>query len=35
MFMRFGGKVLVDSTACVHWRHPLELGDLYYILNAA
>ena len=35
LFMRFGGKVFVDSTACVHWRHPLELGGLYYILNAA
>ena len=31
---RFCAKVFTDSTACVHFRHPLELGGLYYTLNA-
>ena len=26
-------KVFTDSTYCVHLRHPLELGGLYYCLN--
>jgi hypothetical protein len=28
-------KVLVDFTACVHFRNPLELGGAYWLLNAA
>jgi hypothetical protein len=31
---RFNVKFFTDSTACVHFRHPLELGGLYYTLNA-
>ena len=34
LLVRFGAKVFTDSTACVHIRHPLELGGLYYALNA-
>ena len=33
LLMRFGVKVFTDSTSCVHLRHPLELGGLYYCLN--
>ncbi len=35
LLFRFGSKVLTDSTGCVDLRHPLELGGLYYTLNAA
>jgi hypothetical protein len=31
---RFICKVFTDSTACVQFRHPFELGGLYYTLNA-
>jgi hypothetical protein len=31
---RFAVKVFTDSTACVHFRHPFDLGGLYYTLNA-
>ena len=34
LLIRFGVKVFVDSTACVLFRHPCDLGGLYYILNA-
>jgi hypothetical protein len=27
-------KVLVDFTACVHFRNPVDLGGAYWILNA-
>jgi hypothetical protein len=30
---RFVVKVFTDSTSCVHFRHPLDLGGLYYCLN--
>ena len=30
---RFGVKVFADSTSCSHFRHPVELGGLYYCLN--
>jgi hypothetical protein len=33
LLMRFVVKVFADSTSCVHLRHPLELGGLYYCLN--
>ena len=33
LLVRFLGKVFADSTSCVHFRHPLELGGLYYCLN--
>ncbi|GMH68630.1 hypothetical protein TL16_g04977 [Triparma laevis f. inornata] len=26
-------KVVVDFTSCVHFRHPLELGGLYFTVN--
>ncbi len=35
LLARFLEKVFTDSTACVHFRHPLDLGGLYYTLNAA
>jgi hypothetical protein len=35
LLLRFGSKVFGDSTGCVDLRHPLELGGLYYTLNAA
>jgi hypothetical protein len=35
LLIRFNVKVFADSTACVHFRHPCELGGLYYTLNAA
>ena len=35
LLVRFAVKVFTDSTACVHMRHPFELGGLYYTLNAA
>ncbi len=34
LLCRFCVKVFTDSTACVHFRHPLDLGGLYYTLNA-
>jgi hypothetical protein len=33
LLYRFMSKVFADSTSCVHFRHPLELGGLYYCLN--
>ena len=33
LLARFGSKFFTDSTSCVHLRHPLELGGLYYCLN--
>ncbi len=30
---RFGVKVFTDSTSCIHFRHPVDLGGLYYCLN--
>jgi hypothetical protein len=33
LFCRFAGKVFTDSTACVHFRSPWNLGGLYYTLN--
>jgi hypothetical protein len=35
LLARFVEKVFTDSTACVHFRHPLNLGGLYYTLSAA
>jgi hypothetical protein len=35
LLWRFASKVFTDSTACVDFRHPVELGGLYYTLNAA
>ena len=34
LLVLFGVKVFTDSTACVQCRHPLDLGCLYYALNA-
>ena len=34
LLVRFGSKVFADSTACVQFRHPQEVGGLYYTLNA-
>ncbi len=34
MLYRCVVKVLVDFTACVHFRHPLELGGAYWLLTA-
>ena len=34
LLARFGSKFFADSTSCVHFRHPFELGGLYYCLNA-
>jgi len=31
--MRVVGKVFVDFTGCIHFRHPVELGGLYYSPN--
>jgi hypothetical protein len=33
LLIRFVSKVFTDSTSCVHFRHPFELGGLYYCLN--
>jgi hypothetical protein len=33
LLARFLSKVFADSTACVGYRHPFELGGLYYCLN--
>jgi hypothetical protein len=33
LLSRFLVKVFTDSTSCVHFRHPYELGGLYYCLN--
>jgi hypothetical protein len=33
LLCRFVAKVFIDSTSCVHFRHPYELGGLYYCLN--
>ena len=33
LLTRFLVKVFTDSTSCVHFRHPLDLGGLYYCLN--
>jgi hypothetical protein len=30
---RFVFKVFADSTSCAQFRHPFELGGLYYCLN--
>ncbi len=35
LLIRFCQKVFLDSTACAHFRHPLNLGGVYYALNAA
>jgi hypothetical protein len=35
LLIRLAAKVFTDSTACVHFRIPYELGGLYYTLNAA
>ena len=34
LLTRFLAKVFADSTSCAHFRHPLDLGGLYYTLNA-
>ena len=34
LLIRFAIKVFTDSTACVQFRNPFDLGGLYYILNA-
>ena len=33
LLIRLLVKVFGDSTSCAHFRHPLELGGLYYCLN--
>jgi hypothetical protein len=33
LLTRFGIKVFTDSTSCVQFRHPVDLGGLYYCLN--
>ncbi len=33
LLVRFLVKVFADSTSCAHFRHPLDLGGLYYCLN--
>ena len=33
LLARFAVKVFTDSTSCAHFRHPFELGGLYYCLN--
>jgi hypothetical protein len=35
LLIRLAAEVFTDSTACVHFRIPYELGGLYYTLNAA
>jgi hypothetical protein len=34
LLVRCATKVLVDFTACVHFRNPLDLGGAYWLLNA-
>ncbi len=33
LLCRLVAKVFTDSTSCASFRHPLELGGLYYCLN--
>jgi hypothetical protein len=33
LLVRFLVKVFTDSTSCVHFRHPVDLGGLCYCLN--
>ena len=33
LLVRLLAKVFADSTSCAHFRHPFELGGLYYCLN--
>ena len=33
LLWRFVAKVFTDSTSCVQFRHPFDLGGLYYCLN--
>ncbi len=33
LLVRLVFKVFTDSTSCVHFRHPVELGGLYFSLN--
>ncbi len=33
LLIRLLAKVFTDSTSCVQFRHPFELGGLYYCLN--
>jgi hypothetical protein len=33
LLARFVFKVFTDSTSCVQFRHPFDLGGLYYCLN--
>jgi hypothetical protein len=33
LLVRFLAKIFTDCTSCVHFRHPLELGGLYFCLN--
>ncbi len=33
LLIRFIVKVFTDSTSCVYFRHPFELGGLYFCLN--
>ena len=33
LLCRFVCKVFIDSTSCVQFRHPFDLGGLYYCLN--
>jgi hypothetical protein len=33
LLCRLGFKVFTDSTACAQYRHPFDLGGLYYCLN--
>jgi hypothetical protein len=35
LLIRCTVKVLVDFTACVHFRNPMELGGAYWLFNAA
>ncbi len=34
LLARFTIKVLVDFSACVHFRNPVDLGGAYWLLNA-
>ena len=33
LLCRFVVKFFTDSTCCVHFRHPVDLGGLYFCLN--
>ena len=33
LFMRIFQKIVVDFTACVHFRHPVEMGGFYWTFN--